>query len=107
MTMLTFSEVDYVVIQTSMKLGRESPAIEVVIGLLSFLVVWISDTMNMVLFFQFQLKMAVHAMHKRKIVKWKTFDTFLRSINFIFMFFQEELPSFLSAGKTFPSDLEG
>ena len=39
MTMLTFSEVDYVIIQTSMKLGRESTAIEVVIGLLSFLVV--------------------------------------------------------------------
>ena len=41
---------------------RKSPVSEVVVGLLSFLIVWISDTVNMVLLFiQFELKMAVHA----------------------------------------------
>ena len=39
--------------------------------------------------------MAVHAAHtKKKSVKWKTFDSFLRRINFILIFFQEELASF-------------
>ena len=46
---------------------RESPAIEVVVGLLSFLIVWILDTINMVLlFFQFELKITVHAALMKK-----------------------------------------
>ena len=41
---------------------RRSPANEVAVGLLSFLIVLILDTVNMVLlFFQFKLKMAIHA----------------------------------------------
>ena len=40
---------------------RKSPAKEVVDGLLSYFIVWISDTINMLLFFQFEHKMAVHA----------------------------------------------
>ena len=52
--------------------------------------------------------MAVHAAHtKKKSVKWKTFDSFLRRINFILIFFQEELASLLSAGKPFFGNLEG
>ena len=46
------------------------------------------------LFFQFDLKMAVHAaLTKKKIYEVKTFDTFLRRVNFILMFLQEELGS--------------
>ena len=52
--------------------------------------------------------MAVHAARtKKKSVKWTTFDTFLRRVNFILVFFQEELGSLLSLGKPFPNDLEG
>ena len=88
---------------------RNHPANEVVVGLLSFLIVGILDTVNIVLlFFQLELKMAVHAARtKRKFLKWTTFDTFLRKVNFIFMFFQEELASLVSAGKPFSGDLEG
>ena len=43
---------------------RKSPVNKVVVGWLSFLIDWISDTVNMVLFFQFKLKMAGHAAHR-------------------------------------------
>ena len=48
---------------------RKSTVNEVVVGLLSFLIVWILDTGNMLLlFFQFELKMAVQfARTKKKI----------------------------------------
>ena len=57
---------------------RNSPANEVVVGLLSFLIVRTLDTINMVLlFFQFKLKIAVHtASTTRKLLTWTTFDTF-------------------------------
>ena len=57
---------------------RNSPANEVVVGLLSFLIVRTLDTINMVLlFFQFKLKIAVHtACTTRKLLTWTTFDTF-------------------------------
>ena len=81
---------------------------EVVVGLLSFLIVWILDTVNMVLFFQFELKRAVHAaLTKKKSMKWITFDTFLRRVNFILMFLQEELASLLSMGKPFSGNVGG
>ena len=49
---------------------RKSLANKVVVGLLSFLIVWILDTVNMVLlFFQFKLKRDVQAARKRKFVK--------------------------------------
>ena len=58
--------------------------------------------------FQFKLKMTVHAAHiKRKFLKSKTFDTFLRKVDLIFMFLQEELASLVSLGKPFSGDLEG
>ena len=80
---------------------RKSPSKEVLVGLLSFLIVWISDTINIVLlFFQFELKMAVHtACVKKKIREVR--------VNFILMFFQEELVSLLSVGRLFSSNLEG
>ena len=56
------------------------------------------------LFFQFKLKMAVHVACKKENI-WTTFETFLRRVNFILMFFQE-IPSLLSVGKPFPGDLE-
>ena len=56
------------------------------------------------LFFQFKLKMAVHVACKKENI-WTTFETFLRRVNFILMFFQE-IPSLLSMGKPFPGDLE-
>ena len=60
------------------------------------------------LFFQFKLKMTVHAAHtKRKVLKSKTFDTFLRKVDLVFMFFQEELASLVSLEKRFSGDLEG
>ena len=43
---------------------RNSPANNVVFGLLSFLVARILDTINMVLFCQFELKMAVYAVKR-------------------------------------------
>ena len=44
--------------------------------------------------------------HKEKTsVKWITFDDFLRRVNFILMFFKEELAFLLSAGKPFFWDL--
>ena len=48
-------------------------------------------------------------LHARKKNMWSEqhlANNFLRRVNFILMFFQEELPSFLSAGKPFPGDLE-
>ena len=50
---------------------RNSPANKVVVGLLSFLIVRILNIVNMILlFFQFELKMAAHAAHtKRKFLK--------------------------------------
>ena len=50
------------------------------------------------LFFQFELKMTVHAERtkKKEYVKQTTSDTFLRKINFIF-----NLAFLLSAGKPF------
>ena len=73
---------------------RKSTAKEVVVGLLSFLIVWISDAVNMVL-------------RTKKCVKWRTFDDFLKGVNSILMFFQEKLASLLSKGKPFFGDLEG
>ena len=76
----------------------------------SFLIVWISYTVNMILLFvQFELKMTVDAaiLNKKKSVKWRTYDTFLRRVNFILMFLQKELTSLLNMGKPFSSDLEG
>ena len=59
-------------------------------------------------FFQSELKIATHtACTKKKYVKLRTFDTFLRRVIFILMFFQEQLASLLSVGKPFSSDLEG
>ena len=43
---------------------------------------------------------------EKKSVNWTTFDTFLGRVNFILMFFQEELASLLSTGKPFSHDLE-
>ena len=52
--------------------------------------------------------MAVNAARtKKEFVKWTTFDTFLRRVNFILMLSQGELASLLSAGKRFSGDLEG
>ena len=62
---------------------KRGPANKAVVRL-SFLIVWILDTINMALFFQFELKMAVDAaLMKKKIVKW-TSNAFLRKVNFIF-----------------------
>ena len=83
----------------------ESPANKVAVRLLSFPILWISDTVNMVLlFFQFELKMAVHATctKTKNYVKWTTFNTFLRKVNFIYNF-----ASLLSAWKPFSGNLEG
>ena len=86
---------------------KKGHANKAVVGL-NVLIVWILDTINMVLlFFQFELKMAVHAaLMKKKSVKWTTFDAFLRKISFL-MFLQEELASLLSTERPFSGDLEG
>ena len=85
---------------------KMGPMNNAVVGL-NFLIVWILCTINMLLFFQFELKMAVHAaLMKKKSVMWTTFDAFLRKISFL-MFFQEELASILSTGRPFSGDLEG
>ena len=66
---------------------RETPVIKVVVWLLSFLTVWISDNVNMLLLFlQFKLKMVVDAACKKENIR-TTFDTFLRRVTFLLMFF--------------------
>ena len=69
---------------------------------------WISDTVNIVLLFVNLNSEWMYMLHARrkKSVEWTTFNNFLRRANFILMFFQEELPSFLNAGKPFLGDLE-
>ena len=54
---------------------------------------------------QTQNNYTLHAW-KKKSMKLTTYDTFLRRVNFILMFFQGELASLLRAGKPFPGDLE-
>ena len=78
-------------------------------GLLSFLTVWILDTINMLFFFNSNSEWLymLHSEEEKKSLKWTTFDAFLRRVNFILIFFQEELAPLLSAGKPFSSDLEG
>ena len=74
---------------------RKIPVNEVVVGLLSFLIVSMVDTLNMVLFFQFMLKMDVHAAHMReKICEEQFLIPFLRRVSFILMFFSRRV-SFL------------
>ena len=46
----------------------------------------------------------LHALRKT-ICEVNNFDTFLIRVNFILMFFQEELASFISARKPFPGNL--
>ena len=67
MTILSFKQVELTTV-------KEAPANEVTVGLLSLLIVWISDIVNMLLLFQFELKMAVHAACKEENI-WTTFDT--------------------------------
>ena len=58
-------------------------------------------------FFQFELKMALHAaLTKKKICEVNDFRCFFRRVNYILMFFQEELAPLLSMGKPFSSDPE-
>ena len=90
-------------------------------GCSGFLIVWTSDTVNIaLLFFQpgmtataklhaARAKQKKYTLHvrRKKYVKWTTFDTFLRRVNFILMFFQEELAFLLCAEKPFSGNLEG
>ena len=71
---------------------RKGPANEVVVELLSFLVVWISDTVNMVLFFQFELKMTVSApLTKEKIYEVNDFQYFFKKSQFDFDIFTKRV----------------
>ena len=88
MTMPSFKQVE-------VKHGKKEPCERGCSKIISFLTAWILDTENMLL-----CKIAVS-------VKWATFDNFLRKVNFILMFFQEELASLLSTGKPFSGNLEG
>ena len=73
--------------QLNLTTVREIPENVVVLGLLSFLIVWILDiVMMLLLFFQFKIKMAVHAAGKKENI-WTTFDTFEIRVYFILMFF--------------------
>ena len=76
---------------------------KVAVGLLSFLTVRILDTVNMVSFF-FSIQTqngCTCCTHKEKI-----FERTIERIDFIFMFFQEELASLVSVGKPFSTNLE-
>ena len=70
MTMLSFKQV-----KSNYGKGPMNKVKVVAVWLLSFLIVWILDTVNMVLlFFQFELKMAVHAAcMKKKICEVNNF----------------------------------
>ena len=93
MTMPSFKQVE-------VKHGKKEPCERGCSRIISFLTAWILDTENMLLFHRFEMKIAVS-------VKWATFDNFLRKVNFILIFFQEELASLLSMGKPFSGNLEG
>ena len=95
MTMLSFKKAESTTI-------RETPTNEVVVGL-------ILDAVNIVLLcFQFELKMGVHAAStNKKIFEVHKFWYFFRRVNFILIFFKKELASLLSAGKPFSGDIEG
>ena len=84
---------------------RKCPANEAIVGLLSFLIVWILDTINMVLlFFQFGLKMVVYAaLMKKKTCEVNNFwcifkkcyfrvDVFSRRVSFPFKYFKYGKP---------------
>ena len=102
MTMLSFKQVES-------NFVRKSPANKVVVGLLIFLIVWILDKVNCIIIFSIQ-KIAENVVHaaclKKKICEVNNFWYFLRRVNFILMFFKEDLDSLLSAGKPFFSNLE-
>ena len=93
MTMPSFKQVE-------VKHGKKEPCEKGCSRIISFLTAWILDTVNMLLFHQFEIKIVVS-------VKTATFDNFLRRVNFFLMFFQEELASLLSTGKPFSGNLEG
>ena len=87
---------DYAITQASwIYYGKKEPCKHIctVVRLWSFLIVSILNTINMVLLW-------------RKTVKSKILYTFLRIVNFILIYFQEELASLLSAAKPFSSNLE-
>ena len=75
---------------------KKSPTKEVVVGLLSFLIVWILDNRNMVLIIWTQND-CTGCMHKEKNVGSEQLS----------ILFQEELAFLLSLGKPFLDDLEG
>ena len=80
---------------------RSSPANETVVRLLSFLIVRMLDTVNMVLLF-FSIRTqngCTRGTHKKKIFEGKNFWYF-------FCVFQEELASLVSTGKPFSGHLE-
>ena len=89
--------------------ARKSPANEIVVGLLSFLIVWISDTVNMVLlFFQFEFDMVLHAARTRwKICELNNFWYIFNKSWFHFHVFQQDLASLWSTRKPFSGDLKG
>ena len=69
--------------------------------IIKFLIVWILDVVNMLLlFFQFELIMAVATRCMQGGEHLNNIWTFLRRVNFIFMFFKE-LPSLLRAESHF------
>ena len=76
-----------------------------VVGLLSFLIVWILDMLILYYFFTLNSKW-LHSQRK-KSVKWTSFDAFLKRVNFLLMFFREDLASLLSLGRPFSGYLEG
>ena len=68
---------------------------EALVGLLSFLIVWILDTINMILFFQVELKIEVDAaLTKKKICEVNNFfhfDVFDRRVSLTFKSFSGDL----------------
>ena len=80
-----------------------------VVRLSSFLIVWILDIVNVVFFVSIQTQNECTPCTHKKNNLWieQLLMKFLRKVNFILLFFQEDLASLLNRGKTFSNNLGG
>ena len=90
MTMLSFKQVES-------NFGKKEPCERGCSWIINFLLFEFWIPLIWYYFFNLNSKLA-YTLHSRrkKSVKWTTFDAFLRRVNFILMFLQEELASLLS-----------
>ena len=100
MTMLSFKQVES-------NYGKKEPCKQGCVGLLIFSLFEFWIPLIWYYFFNLiQIWLYMLQPQKKNLWSEQLLMRFLRRVNFIFKFFQEELASLLSAGKPFLSDLE-